>query len=149
MRIHIVVAAYILVFSHFFSLSIEKLCILLLTISAVLSAEMVNTVAEELSDLSSEDYNPMARIAKDIAAGAVLITCGFSVVIGLFLFCQKDGFLRMACFFSVNRSMVIYLLLSVALSIIFIILGPKGIKHKLWVKKLKSSNKNKEGKRIV
>ena len=85
MRIHTVATIYILLFVPFFNLSLEKLAILLLTISAVLAAEMVNTATEELSDLSAEDYNPMARIAKDVAAGAVLIISIFAVFIGFLL----------------------------------------------------------------
>ncbi|MGI5835437.1 MAG: diacylglycerol kinase family protein [Chloroflexota bacterium] len=60
--------------------------ILTVIISLVLSAEMVNTAIEALADATCPDHNPLIGIAKDVAAGAVLITALGSVVVGLFLF---------------------------------------------------------------
>ena len=76
MRFHTAVMLYVLAFSPFFTLTKTQYAVLILTISSVISAEMLNTAAEELADLSAADYNPLARAAKDIAAGAVLV-CAF------------------------------------------------------------------------
>ena len=135
MRIHTVVASYVLLFSCFFNLSPEKYAILLLTISAVMSAEMVNTATEELSDLSAEDYNPMARIAKDVAAGAVLISALFSVVIGFILFFDINAFLKIINFFMAYPVMILIFLLSFFASCLYIKLGPTGLKNA--IKKIK------------
>lgn len=60
--------------------------ILAITIGQVLFAEMVNTALEALADATCPDHNPLVGIAKDVVAGAVLITALGSVVVGLFLF---------------------------------------------------------------
>ena len=57
-----------------------------LTVTLVLVAEMINTVVEAVVDLVSPTYHPLARVAKDVAAGAVLVTAIGSVVVGLFIF---------------------------------------------------------------
>ena len=131
MRIHTCVALYVLAFAPFFQLSIQEFAILLLTISAVLSAEMVNTAAEELSDLSAADYNPMARIAKDVAAGAVLICSIFAVVIGVLFFLKKESFIAILRFFLDNPVTFFLFLLSVVAAMLFIELGPTGISNKI------------------
>jgi diacylglycerol kinase len=55
-------------------------------ITLVFIAEMFNTVAEACVDLATSEYHPLARIAKDVAAGAVLLNAMLSVVIGLLVF---------------------------------------------------------------
>ncbi|MDP2671524.1 MAG: diacylglycerol kinase family protein [bacterium] len=60
--------------------------ILLLTIGLVLTAEIANTVLETLVDLSVTRLHPKAKIAKDLAAAAVLIIAVFAAFIGAFLF---------------------------------------------------------------
>lgn len=60
--------------------------ILLLTITMVLAAEGVNTAVEAAVDLASPGYHPLAKIAKDVGAGTVLLTAIASVLIGLVLF---------------------------------------------------------------
>lgn len=131
MRIHTVIALYVLVFSCFFDLSLEKYAILLLTISAVMTAEMVNTATEELSDLSAEEFNLMASIAKDIAAGAVLISALFAVVIGFILFLDVNAFLRIINFFINYPIMIIIFLISLFVSYLYIKLGPLGVKNSI------------------
>ena len=56
--------------------------LVLLTILAVLSAELFNTAVESLVDLVTDDYAELAKAAKDVAAGAVLLCAFFAVVIG-------------------------------------------------------------------
>src|SRR5689334_16055178 len=55
-------------------------------ITLVMTLEMVNTVIEAVVDLASPEYHVLAKIAKDMAAGAVLLTAIGAVVVGLFLF---------------------------------------------------------------
>jgi diacylglycerol kinase (ATP) len=59
---------------------------LLLTITIVIAAEGVNTALEAAVDLASPDYHPLAKVAKDVGAGTVLITAIAAVLIGLVLF---------------------------------------------------------------
>jgi diacylglycerol kinase (ATP) len=59
---------------------------LVLTIVLVLAAEGVNTAVEAAVDLASPAYHPLAKIAKDVAAGTVLLTAIGAVIVGLILF---------------------------------------------------------------
>jgi diacylglycerol kinase (ATP) len=60
--------------------------ILTLTIAIVLAAEGVNTALEAAVDLASPNYHPLAKIAKDVGAGTVLLTALAAVIVGLLLF---------------------------------------------------------------
>jgi len=89
MKVHIgamIVATFL---SWWFALGKYEILILLLTIEGVLVAEMINTVVETLVDMISPEFHPLAKIAKDIAAGTVLITAIFSLVVGYMLFFSK------------------------------------------------------------
>ncbi len=59
---------------------------LLVTITLVIAAEGVNTALEAIVDLTSPEYHTLAKIAKDVGAGTVLITAIASVIIGIVLF---------------------------------------------------------------
>jgi diacylglycerol kinase (ATP) len=59
---------------------------LTLMITIVLAAEGVNTAIEAAVDLASPTYHPLAKIAKDVGAGTVLLTAVASVIVGLLLF---------------------------------------------------------------
>lgn len=85
-RIHLAVAAYVLGFAPAFSLSRAEWAALLLTIALVIMAEAVNTAVEQTVDLLSPGSHPMARTAKDAAAGAVLVCAVTSVCAGIVLF---------------------------------------------------------------
>ena len=59
---------------------------LTLTIAIVLAAEGVNTAIEAVVDLASPSYHPLAKIAKDVGAGTVLLTAVAAVIVGMLLF---------------------------------------------------------------
>jgi diacylglycerol kinase (ATP) len=59
---------------------------LTLTIAMVLAAEGVNTAIEAAVDLASPSYHPLAKIAKDVGAGTVLLTAIAAVIVGMLLF---------------------------------------------------------------
>lgn len=128
MRIHMVAAIYVLIFSAFFELSGEGYAVLFLTIAGVMTAEMFNTVAEELCDLDAASFHPVVRIIKDMAAGAVLICALFSVAVGISLFWQPMKFAGILRFFTAHLPLLILLLLSVAASVVFIAVGPTRIR---------------------
>lgn len=89
MRIHIMFACIAGGLAWWLQLDHYEILILLLTISSVLLAEMVNTVVEVVVDLVSPQMHPLAKIAKDIAAGAVLTACIISLLVGYILFWEK------------------------------------------------------------
>jgi diacylglycerol kinase len=82
-RIHLTIAAAVVALGLWLGLSHVRWAVLTLTIGFVLVSEMLNTVAETLVDLISPDYHPLAKVVKDVTAGAVLLTAIISVVVGL------------------------------------------------------------------
>ena len=66
-----------------FGLSKAEWCWIILAVIAVWTAEALNTAFEFLTDVASPEFHPVAAKAKDVAAGAVLITALGSVLIGL------------------------------------------------------------------
>jgi undecaprenol kinase len=61
----------------------------LFAIGGMLSLELMNTAVERVVDLATKDYHPLAKQAKDIAAGAVFIYAALSVIIGAIIFLPK------------------------------------------------------------
>jgi diacylglycerol kinase len=86
MRVHLTIAFLALLTGLILRISAIEFAILFLTIAIVLITEMLNTVLELCVDLASPQYHPLAKIAKDVSAGAVLLSAIFSVIIGLFIF---------------------------------------------------------------
>lgn len=70
-------------------LAIVEWLIIILAITLVIGAEMVNTAIEYVVDLASPEIHPLAKQAKDVAAGAVLVFAMASVIIGLLIFLPK------------------------------------------------------------
>lgn len=87
LRIHLFIASLVLVSAYCLNFSINKFCILLLTIAGVISAEMFNSAIEfSLDAIFHNKFNRMVGMAKDIAAGAVMIVTISAVLIGVLLF---------------------------------------------------------------
>ncbi len=85
MPIHLVIAAGVIALGIWLGLSAVQWAILALTISSVLAAELLNSGLETLVDMVSPEYHPLAKRAKDVAAGAVLLAAIFAVVVGLLI----------------------------------------------------------------
>ena len=84
--IHFMIAAGVLVAAVAFGVSKVELMVLLVAITFVLVAELVNTAIEATVDVASTSFDPMAKLAKDIAAGAVLIATLNAVAVGYLVF---------------------------------------------------------------
>ena len=84
--IHFTLAAGVLVAAVAFGVDRVELMALLLAITFVLVAELVNTAIEAAVDVASTSFDPMAKLAKDIAAGAVLIAALNAVAVGYLVF---------------------------------------------------------------
>jgi diacylglycerol kinase (ATP) len=89
MRIHMVSAIIILTICFFYDLNKIELLILLITISMVITAELINTAVELAIDATTNYYHPLAKLAKNAAAGAVLITAINAVAVGYIIFWDK------------------------------------------------------------
>jgi diacylglycerol kinase (ATP) len=86
MRVHFAAAVIVLVLALVLGVSRIELIALLLAISFVLIAEMVNSAIEAAIDVATSSFDPLAKLAKDIAAGAVLIASINAVVVGYLVF---------------------------------------------------------------
>jgi diacylglycerol kinase (ATP) len=74
------------IFGIHFDLTNAEWCWIVLAVMTVWTAEALNTAFEFLTDLASPSFHPLAAKAKDVSAGAVLITAVGSIVIGLLIF---------------------------------------------------------------
>jgi diacylglycerol kinase (ATP) len=89
MWIHFTIAGLVLVAGLFFALTRLEVIALLVAISFVLIAEMINTSVEHIVDMITQAEDPRARIAKDVAAGAVLIAAVNAVAVAYLVFYDK------------------------------------------------------------
>lgn len=86
-RVHLVVASLVMTAAVLLRFDAVKFCILLLAISSVMSAEMLNSAIEfTLDSVYHNKYNRMVGMAKDISAGAVMLSTIISISIGVILF---------------------------------------------------------------
>jgi diacylglycerol kinase len=86
LRVHLALAGLVIVAGWGLQVTAIEWAVLALTIGAVFSAELVNTVAELAVDLLTQEYHPMAKAAKDVAAAAVLVTALAAVGVGIAIF---------------------------------------------------------------
>jgi diacylglycerol kinase (ATP) len=89
MKIHMVAAIAVLVATFFYDLSKIELLIITITISLVIVAEMINTAVECAIDATTNFYHPLVKIAKNVAAGAVLVTAINSALVGYVIFWDR------------------------------------------------------------
>ncbi|WP_448702350.1 diacylglycerol kinase family protein [Mucilaginibacter sp. AW1-3] len=88
-RIHLVIAFFALLLSWYLHLSANEWLWVISTIAVVLTAELLNTAIEILTDLISPDWNEKAGHIKDVSAAAVTITAIFAVIVGCIIFLPK------------------------------------------------------------
>ena len=86
MRIHFISSIIVLLISIYFSITKIEWIFILFTIGGMFALELLNTAIERVVDLVTAEYHPLAKQAKDLAAGAVLIYAALSVVIGIVIF---------------------------------------------------------------
>lgn len=93
-RIHMTAILYVIIFAFFYGLDGTQWAILCLTLGLVPSLEIVNSAIENAVDIKTREQNPNARIAKDFAAAAVLISAISSVAVAISLFSEKEKLLN-------------------------------------------------------
>lgn len=86
MKVHAAAAVAAAALGFAFSISLAEWAVIVLAVTIVVTAEIVNTAIERAVDLASPDLHPAAKLAKDAAAGAVLVAVIGSLVIGLLVF---------------------------------------------------------------
>lgn len=127
MRFHFVAAFFVLLFAYICETTNIEWAILIVTIGAVFTAELINTAIEHVCDLYSTEQNPLIGKIKDIAAGAVLVSAiaAIGVAVFIFIFTGKlaygiDRLLRHPLYF-------IPLGICIVFSVLYVIFG--GIKN--------------------
>ncbi len=132
MRIHLVVSAYMygyLLIYDFFEVSRTGFAVLFLANAMVMMGEMINTALENVVDLVEQKKNDYCKVAKDAAAGAVLIGAIFSVLVGIALLWQPQAFRALFAYYRDNPVWIAVLAVSLALSFLFIFRFGKGRKQ--------------------
>ncbi len=87
-RIHCMAVVLVIIIGAVLGLPTLKWVLLVLTMGFVLVCELFNTVAETLVDMITQEYSPMAKKVKDLAAGAVLVSAMAAVAAGVFIFIE-------------------------------------------------------------
>ncbi len=88
-KIHTSFALLALAFAFLFHLSASEVLWIILAITLVFVSEMLNSALEYLGDALTQAQNPYIKKAKDVSAGAVLLTAAFSVIVALVIFLPK------------------------------------------------------------
>lgn len=86
LRIHFIVAILVVFAGMFFKVNKFEFGIIGIMILLVITAEMINTAIEEMVNLIVSEHRQQAKIAKDVAAGMVLVAVVGSVIAGIFIF---------------------------------------------------------------
>ncbi|MDR2558936.1 MAG: diacylglycerol kinase family protein [Oscillospiraceae bacterium] len=125
MRIHIVAMLYVLYFTRFYNFTRAEIILLILTCIIAITTEMLNTSIEVVIDKVSPGYHTLAKIGKDVAAGAVLIATTGAVIIGIILFWDTDVFFQVWLTFSGSAINGLLFAGSLMLAFLFINSGKK------------------------
>lgn len=86
--VHLLATVSVCLIGVHFGLTNYEWCWIVLAVVAVWTAEAINTAFEFLADVASPNFHPMVEKAKDVAAGAVLITSLGALIIGVLIFGQ-------------------------------------------------------------
>lgn len=123
MRIHMVAALIVLTACFFYDLSKIEFLIITITISMVICAELLNTAIEYAVDATTNYYHPLAKLAKNAAAGGVLITAINAVVVGYIIFWYKLRYINFIVIKKIKNSnpyMIFIILVIVCISTIIV-----------------------------
>lgn len=85
-RIHVIIGSLVLFLASYLHIPFAEILVLILTIALVMLAEMINTAIEFLCDAVTLEHREFIKHAKDVSAGAVLLSAIFAVLIGLIIF---------------------------------------------------------------
>ena len=131
MVIHYLAAIAVMSLSLFFDFTKIEFLVLLIATTMVVVTELINTAIEKTIDLVTEDYHPLAKIVKDISAGAVLISAITATIVGYTLFYNKLDSLTYKILYNIKTSN--YHLTTVAIILVTLLtIGLKTALYKEW-----------------
>lgn len=123
MRFHVLAAVGVLVLSLLVGVSELELAVLVLTILMVFVTEMLNTAMEFVVDLVTTEYHPFAKLAKDVSAGAVLVSSVGAVLVGYLVLADDLGPLSMETLNSIRRWPGHLTLVALGVVVLVVVLG--------------------------
>lgn len=88
-KVQLCIAVVVIICAIYFKLNITECMFLTFATMLVIITEMVNTAIEEAVNLTTDKFHPIAKIAKDVAAGAVVLAALNAVIIAIFIFISK------------------------------------------------------------
>ena len=89
MKIHVFIMILVIIWGIIFKISVTEWMVCALLFALVISGELFNTAIETVVDMIMPEINDKAKLAKDIAAGAVLVLAITAVIVGLIIFVPK------------------------------------------------------------
>jgi diacylglycerol kinase len=89
MKIHFFITLIIFLLSFWLQLTRAEFLAVILIVALVWVAEIINTALEKVIDICAPHYHPLAEVAKNVAAGAVLVSAFFALIIGILVFGEK------------------------------------------------------------
>lgn len=120
LRIHLSATVLVSEFAGLYGLSRTGYALLLILCGAVIAAELVNTAIEAVVDMDSPEYSPLAKIAKDVAAGAVLVLAIAAIGVAVILFSDIDKLSAAVKLLLEKPVLILLLLMEIILLFLFI-----------------------------
>jgi diacylglycerol kinase (ATP) len=129
MWVHFAIAGVVLAGALFFALTRLEVVALLVAISFVLITEMFNTAVEHIVDLITEEEDPRAKIAKDVAAGAVLIAAVNAIAVAYLVFYDKVTYVPYTLFGRLRNSPIDVTVIALVI-VILVAIAVKAVTHR-------------------
>ncbi|WP_313567920.1 diacylglycerol kinase [Acetoanaerobium noterae] len=130
MKIHYAIAILVLFLTLFLNLSRIEIIAVFFSISLVILCEMFNTAIEKTVDLVTTEYSPLAKIAKDVAAGAVLISALNSIMVAYLVFFDRLNPSTLSLLIKIKNQDVHVTIIGIIITLLFVVAGktlsPKG-----------------------
>jgi diacylglycerol kinase (ATP) len=128
MRVHVIIAALVLIGSLLVGVSKLELAGLVLVILLVFITELFNTALEFAVDLVTKEYHPLAKLAKDISAGAVLVSSVGAVLVGYLILADNLGPFSLETLDTIRRKPTHLTLVALGVVVLVVLLG-KALTH--------------------
>lgn len=126
MRVHFVCMFYMYLFLlafDFFQITRTQFAIIFIANGLVIGGELINTAVEAAVDLHGEEHTPLGKIAKDTAAGAVLMFAIAAVACGISIMYQPEAFKLLFNYFTTHIFALILFIVSLISAVLFILFG--------------------------
>lgn len=140
MRFHLVAALYVIYFgAKFYNLTSAQWTVLVLTICAVMIAEIFNTAIERVCDTITTQYSANIKFIKDTSAGAVLVTAIGAIAVAFIILFRPDVIrYSILVHFLNNITALVFFLLITAVAVEFVVIKPE--KYINFIKSIKNKN---------